>query len=193
LVGPLKNMPYPSQIDRDKIIQHASDMIAAEGVDNLSLHKLAAALGVKAPSLYRYVSNKTDLIRAVNLATLERLFAMMNEAAATSTGTPDEKLLAIFLAYRAFAHAHPRLYLLAYHENDAYRSDEDLLVQMVLPLQTIMAEWVGEIHSLTALRGALALMHGFVLLEINNQLRRGGDLDEAFTDSVNAYLRGWQQ
>ncbi len=65
-------MPYPSQIDRDKIIQQAAAMTATDGVDNLSLHKLAAALGVKAPSLYRYVSNKTELIQAVNLATLAR-------------------------------------------------------------------------------------------------------------------------
>ena len=186
-------MPYPSQIDRDKVIQQASAMIAAEGVDNLSLHKLAAALGVKAPSLYRYVSNKTELICAVNLATLAEMFAMMDEAAAASSGEPEEKLLAIFLSYRAFAHAHPRRYLLVYHENEDYRSDEDLLVQMVLPVQGIMAELTGEERSLSALRGALALVHGFVLLEINNQLRRGGDLDEAFRASVQAYLRGWRE
>ncbi|MBE2219934.1 MAG: TetR/AcrR family transcriptional regulator [Anaerolineae bacterium] len=184
-------MPYPTQIDRDQIIQQAADMIAADGVDNLSLHKLAAALGVKAPSLYRYVNNKTELIQAVNLATLARMFMVMDEAAADSSGLPDAKLLSIFSAYRAFAHANPRLYLLAYHENDAYRSDEDVLVQMVLPLQAIMAEWVGEARSLTALRGALALVHGFALLEINNQLRRGGDLDAAFLAVVQAYLRGW--
>jgi AcrR family transcriptional regulator len=132
------------------------------------------------------------LIQAVNLATLEEMFVMMDEAASASSGEPAEKLLAIFLAYRAFAHANPRRYVLVYHENDAYRSDEDLLVQMVLPIQGIMIDLVGESRSLTALRGALALVHGFVLLEINNQLRRGGDLDEAFRDSVQAYLRGWQ-
>ena len=186
-------MPYPSQIDRDKIIQQAAAMTATDGVDNLSLHILAAVLGVKAPSLYRYVSNKTELIQAVNLATLEEMFAMMDEAASTSSGEPAEKLLAIFLAYRAFAHANPRRYVLVYHENDAYRSDEDLLVKMVLPVQKIMRELTGDEHSLTALRGALALVHGFVLLEINNQLRRGADLDEAFKPSVEAYLRGWRE
>lgn len=185
-------MPYPSQISRDEIIDQAAAMITADGVDNLSMHKLSAALGVKAPSLYRYVGNKTELIRAVNLATLEQMFVMMDEAATASSGEPNEKLLAVFLAYRAFALANPRRYLLAYHENDAYRSDEDLLVQMVLPIQGIMVALTGEVRSLTALRGALALVHGFVLLEINNQLRRGGDLDEAFRDAVQAYLRGWQ-
>lgn len=185
-------MPYPSQIDRDQIIQQASIMIATDGVDSLSLHKLAAALGVKAPSLYRYVNNKTELIRAVNLATLARLFVVMDEAATVSSGAPDEKLLSIFLSYRVFAHANPRLYLLAYHENDAYRSDESVLVQMILPVQAIMVDLVGEERALMALRGALALVHGFALLEINNQLRRGGDLDEAFQESVRAFLRGWK-
>jgi AcrR family transcriptional regulator len=184
-------MPYPSQIDRDQIIQQASAMIAADGVDNLSLHKLAAVLGVKAPSLYRHVNNKTELIRDVNLATLAQLFAVMDEAASASSGTTEAKLVSIFSTYRDFAHANPRLYLLAFHENDAYRSDENVLVQMILPVQGLMADLVGEERSLTALRGALALVHGFALLEINKQLRRGGDLDEAYRESVQAFLRGW--
>jgi hypothetical protein len=47
-------------------------------------------------------------------------------------------------------------------------------------------------QSLAALRGLLALVHGFVMLEMNNQLRRSGSLEEAFTQSAAAYLRGWE-
>ena len=65
-------------------------------------------------------------------------------------------------------------------------------MQMVLPIQAVMAEISGQERSLAALRGALALVHGFVMLELTNQLRRGGSLEEAFTESAAAYLRGWQ-
>jgi hypothetical protein len=54
-----------------------------------------------------------------------------------------------------------------------------------------MAEIAGEAYSLTALRGLLALIHGFVVLEINQQLRRGGNLDAAYQESLAAYLAGW--
>ncbi|MEM8862291.1 MAG: TetR-like C-terminal domain-containing protein [Chloroflexota bacterium] len=49
----------------------------------------------------------------------------------------------------------------------------------------------GEENSLVALRGLLAITHGFVSLEINGQYRRGGDLSQAFEVVVRAYLSGW--
>jgi hypothetical protein len=50
----------------------------------------------------------------------------------------------------------------------------------------------GPKNSLAALRGAMALVHGFVLLELHGQLRRGGDLALDFDTAVHAYLRGWE-
>jgi AcrR family transcriptional regulator len=38
-------------------------------VDNVSLAMLAASFGIKAPSLYRHVKNKAELLQAVNLLT----------------------------------------------------------------------------------------------------------------------------
>jgi AcrR family transcriptional regulator len=188
-------VPYPSQVDKETIVQQAQQMIEDEGLDHLSLSKLAAALGVKAPSLYRHVGNKLGLLRGVNLLTLEKLFAAMDQAQAeTAVDTPEAQLLAILRAYRQFAHANPRAYMLAMaNNNDDLRPDEDLLVQMVLPIQEIMAAITGPAQSLAALRGALALVHGFVMLELTDQLRRGGDLTEAFEQATQAYLRGWQQ
>ena len=55
-----------------------------------------------------------------------------------------------------------------------------------------MAKITGQKQSLPALRGALALVHGFVMLELKDQLQRGGDLTMAFDASVNAYLHGWK-
>ncbi|MEJ2747850.1 MAG: WHG domain-containing protein [Anaerolineae bacterium] len=185
-------MPYPTQINRDQIIQQAAQMVAAEGAEALSLHKLAAALGVKAPSLYRYVGGKADLLQAVNLLTLQELFAAMETAQMAAPTEPIARMQALLAAYRDFALTRPRLYFLAFGDNDAYRPEEDVLLQMVLPIQAVMAEVAGQADSLAALRGALALAHGFVMLELTNQLRRGGSLEEAFTLSAAAYLRGWQ-
>ena len=185
-------MPYPTQINREQIIQQAAQMVAAEGAEALSLHKLAAALGVKAPSLYRHIGGKAELLKVVNLLTLQQLFAAMESAQAAAPTEPVARMMALLAAYRAFAQAQPRLYFLAFGDNDAYRPDEDVLVQMVLPIQAVMAEISGQERSLAALRGALALVHGFVMLELTNQLRRGGSLEDAFTQSAAAYLRGWQ-
>ena len=186
-------MPYPNQISKESIINQASELIEQDGVDTLSLSKLASALGVKAPSLYRHIGNKNQLLQSVNLQTLQNLFTTMGVAIAQTPADPHKQMMALALAYRQFAHAHPQLYTLAYtHKNEGIRPDETVLTQSVLPIQAIMAKISGQQQSLSALRGALALLHGFVMLEINEQLQRGGDLDQAFTQSVGAYLHGWE-
>ena len=187
-------MPYPSQIDPDRIVTMACEIIEEEGIDALSLGKLAAALGVKAPSLYRYFKNKSVLLQAVNLRTLEEMFAAFDEALAAAPAEPAARLRAVAHAFRHFAHAQPRRYVLAMTAEVATtRPDENLLVEMILPIQGFMAELTGDAASLSALRGFLALIHGFAMLEVHQQLQRGGDLDAAFDDSLNAYLAGWQK
>jgi AcrR family transcriptional regulator len=167
-------------------------LIEREGAEQLSLAGVAAALGIKAPSLYRHVASRGALLHAVVMLTLEDLFAAYNAALATAADEPRDRLLAIFRAHRAFAHANPRAYMLAFTtaESEA-ESNERMLEQLVIPIQRLMAELVGEEHSLPALRGGLALIHGFVMLELNNQFRRGGNLDAAFESSISAFLEGW--
>ncbi len=184
-------MPYPGQVDQPQIVEQARGMIEAEGVEALTLHKLAAALGVKAPSLYRHVGNKAELLRAVNAGTIAQLITAMQEAGNQHGGTPQAQLLAILQTFRHFAHSHPQCYLLFFTAQvGETRPDEAWLVEMVLPLQVLMAQISGEAAALSALRGALALAHGFVMLELNQQLQRGGDLGVAYTEAIEAYLRG---
>ncbi len=183
--------PFPGRINREAVIQTAIELIEAEGVEQLSVNVLAERLGVKTPSLYRYVRNKTDLLRAVNEATFSALFAVLYPALETP-GHAQARVMAVAQAYRAFAHQHPVSYGLAYTNTiPELRPDESALEQAALRFQALMAELSGEANSLVALRGLLALIHGFVMLELGGQLRRGGDLSAAFSGSVEAYIRGW--
>lgn len=181
-------MPYPAQISREQIIATAASQIATNGVHTLSLGKVARTLNVSTPSLYRHIANKGELIRAVNLDTLEQLFAKFDEV--DDTLPASDRLFALLNVQRTFAHANPHVYQLAFTTPD-HRPDEALLVKMVLPLQAIMVEVAGKANALAALRGALALVHGFVMLELNDQLRRGGDLSADFQQIIRAYLNGW--
>lgn len=183
-------MPYPAQITRDSIVEKAREMVEAEGADQLSLHKLAAALGVKAPSLYRYFASKTELLRAINLQTAQRIVGAMEQA--SGMGDAHSRLLAMAKACRDFGHRYSMTYRLAFtNANPELRPDDALAEALALPLQRVMAEISGEEHSLAALRGAWALIHGFILFELSGQFRRGGNLDAAFTQSIEAYLNGW--
>jgi AcrR family transcriptional regulator len=185
--------PYPAQTDRESIIETARKLIEQDGIDALSLARLAFELGIKPPSLYRHVRNKTALLQAVIEQTYRRLFESYQVALCSPLVNPDERLQALFHAHRSFAHANPNTYFLAYTATDPeLRTDPGYLEGQAVPIQQIMAQISGEEQSLAALRGALALVHGFVMLELKNQLQRGGDLSAAFDASVKAFLRGWQ-
>ncbi len=184
-------MPYPAQTDRQSIIRMAQMMIERDGVEQLSLAQLAAALNIKAPSLYRHIPSKTSLLQAVNTLTFQQLFQAY-EAALVDVDMPAEvRLHAILRAHRVFAHSHPRSYVLAFTTTvREQRADASMLEQLVLPIQALMADVSSPEKSLAALRGALALVHGFVMLELNDQFQRGGDVGDAFEQAVKAFIVG---
>lgn len=185
-------MPYPAQISREVVLEKALSLLEAEGVEQLSLHRIASELGVKAPSLYRYFSSKGALLKAVNTVTVERLVQVM--LAAVETESPVETALKMIRAYRAFARAHPTAYTLAFGALlEDMRPDPTHIESLVLPLQAVMAKIAGADSALPMLRGAWALVHGFVTLEISQNFRRGGSVEEAFEHSIAAYLHGWQE
>jgi AcrR family transcriptional regulator len=183
--------PYPAQVDRETIINKARELIEADGLDQLSLSSLAAALGIKAPSLYKHVASKTELLRAVNTVTTQRLVGALRAAA--TDDDPEKRFLGIARVYRDFAHTYPNTYALAFaNTQPEIRPDAQQLEQLALPLQAMMVPISGPGESLAALRGVWALIHGFVMLELSGQFQRGGDLSAAFNQAVQANLRGWQ-
>jgi AcrR family transcriptional regulator len=184
--------PYPAQVDRERIVNKAREMIEARGLHQLSLGNLAGALGIKAPSLYKHFASKAELLRAVNTVTVEQLVAAMRAAAQTRSD-PVERIVEIATAYRDFAHLHPAAYSLVFADiQSEFRPDSRYLELLALPLQALMEPIVGPQHALAALRGAWALIHGFVMLELNGQFQHGGDVPAAFLQAVEAYIRGWQ-
>ncbi len=185
-------MPYPSLIDRDRIVETARELLEALGVDAVTLRVVAEALGVKAPSLYRYVKNKNAMLLAINEVTIIELINLLMQAA-DNAAPLTERLVEVALAYRQYAHAHPVCYELAMSSSPEIKPAEDVQVQLVLPLQALFTQLTDETDSLAALRGAFAFLHGWVSLEIGQQLRRGGILSAHFEQSYRAYLAGWQR
>jgi AcrR family transcriptional regulator len=185
-------MPYPAQMDAQKIIDKAWAMLEAQGIENLSLHKLAEALGVKAPSLYRHFGSKNDLLRAINIRGGEQLQEAIRTAVESAPDDPRAKVSALATAYRTFAHANPMVYFLMFNTaSPDIQPEAEMREQLALPLQQLIAQISGEADSLPALRGLWALMHGFATLEINGQFRRGDNLERAFHLAVEHYIAGW--
>ena len=185
--------PYPAQVNREAIVDRARDIIETEGLDRLTLQHLAAALGIQAPSLYRHVGSKNDLLRAVNEITITHPIETVL-AVADPHAPPRERVLHMAHAYREFAQCFPATYGLAFSSNSPdIRPDPAALEAKVLPVEALLGEMAGPNDSLSALRSLLALLHGFVTLELSGQFQRGGDLNDAFSQAVEVFVRGWSK
>jgi TetR/AcrR family tetracycline transcriptional repressor len=61
-------------LDRQRIVTEAVALLDESGLDGVTLRKLAARLGVQAPTLYWHLRNKADLVTALAEAILEAEF-----------------------------------------------------------------------------------------------------------------------
>ncbi|MBL8777100.1 MAG: TetR/AcrR family transcriptional regulator [Acidimicrobiales bacterium] len=94
-------------LTRAAIVEEARRSIIADGLEALSLRRIASALDVTAPALYAYVTDKGDLLRAVaegELAGLIERFERVDE------GDPVARVEAYCRAYIDHARANPELY-----------------------------------------------------------------------------------
>lgn len=64
-------------LDRQQIVTEAIALLDADGLDGVTLRKLAARLGVQQPTLYWHLPNKAALITAIADAILEQRFPKM--------------------------------------------------------------------------------------------------------------------
>lgn len=57
--------PRQTLLSRQRIVEVASALIDAEGLDAVSTRRLAAELGVRGPSLYNHFTSKDEIVEAV--------------------------------------------------------------------------------------------------------------------------------
>ena len=75
-------MAYGKMLSPPDIVKTALQMLEEEGVQGISLRAVATALGVKAPSLYRYFPQKEVLELAVAYEALEAMSVALQRASA---------------------------------------------------------------------------------------------------------------
>jgi AcrR family transcriptional regulator len=170
-----------------QIVEAARRSIMAQGVDSLTQRGVAAAVGVKAPSLYKRFADKAALLSAVRRQALADLEARLR--AAVQDQPPAPAFLRLANVFRAFAMECPDIYRLIF--DPALQGDERTLEMRALaPIEAALAPLVGAGQGASAAHAALSLLHGFVRLEIDGAAPSPGPHDEAFRFAVYALLQG---
>ena len=94
---------------RREIVEAARQILERDGESALTMRRLAADLGMKAPSLYKHFPDKESLELELIIVGFEESAAAFEAALATQ---PRSQIEALGAAYREYARAHPHIYRL---------------------------------------------------------------------------------
>lgn len=180
----MEDMPTPAQTSLAEIVRAGRDVIEAGGLDALTMNRVAASVGVRAPSLYKRLQDRDELVRLVAEDVACELASCLDAAA--TTGDPSTDLRALLAATRDFAHRNAEGYALVYARlPQPARPDREVLARASAAVLRTTAVLAGEEQSLPAARTLVAWLHGFVTMELAGAFRLGGDVDSAFEYGVD--------
>ena len=201
-------MPTPDRTSLDAIIAAGRDILRSDGLPGLTMQAVAQRVGVRAPSLYKRVRGRDDLLRLVVEASLHDLDVRVDaalaagggagdggggvgEAGMPEVGVPDASvrgasvrdagadLIELARTMRAFARENPAEYRLIFAEvPDAAQASA--LERSSAAVLAVAERLAGPRDALPAARTITAWANGFISMELAGAFRLGGDVDEAF-------------
>lgn len=156
-------MAYPKLLSTADILKTAVHMVEHGDADGLSLRSVASALGVKAPSLYRYFPRKEALEVAVAEEILRAMLDDLRTAAAVLN--PDARFRRTVDAYLQFARERFPLYsfVMQNRHPETYGSKTGKAVwNLLLEAASSVS---GQPDDTAAAVAAWSFLHGYATLE----------------------------
>jgi AcrR family transcriptional regulator len=177
-----------SGLNREAVVDAAARLADTEGLERLTLQRLAADLGVQPSSLFNHINGLADLHRQLQLRGLRELGRRVARAA---VGLPDgEAIQAAAIAVRGFAQEHPGLYYASLPT--AAPADPEVEAAAAefaaIFFDVIRHYGFGEAEAVHAVRGFYSLVHGFIALERRDRFNLPIDHNDSFRWLLRLYV-----
>ncbi len=181
-----------------EILDIAEALHESQGLEAVSLRRIAARAGVSATTPYRYFPSKERVLLGLRIRAYGQVRETL-EVAAEGQPDPSTRLRAIASAYIEFALARPRTYALLFRVGDAPEDDPELSAAKAAALGVCEralaeADRAGVIHlgtdALTAAHLFWAAAHGAVSLHLGGQLVMGRSLADVAPTLIATLLAG---
>ena len=160
-----------------QIVTAARELLDEEGLEALSMRRLAERLGIRAPSLYKHFPSKEALESALISEGFQEQGAMFEAALQNS----NEPLTSMAAAYRRYAQRNPGLYRLMYD-----RSLNRALLQPGSEESAVVPVVQAASGDRDLARAAFAFAHGMTVLELNHRFPPDADLQAAWRRGMQA-------
>ncbi|MEV0719296.1 TetR/AcrR family transcriptional regulator [Asanoa sp. NPDC050611] len=172
-------MPTPDRTSLEDIVRAAREILESHGLAGLTMQAVADRVGVRAPSLYKRVRSRNDLVGLVARATVRDLSDRLD--AVVRSADPRADLGELARAFRAFAHARPAGFRLILGWGPETRKlDPDEQLRASASVLRVAADLAGPAHALEAARMITAWANGFISMELGGGFNLGGDIEEAY-------------
>lgn len=191
--------PANSELDdarmRGKLAAGALALFRKQGLEAVTLRRLATQMDVSHTLLYRYFDSKEALFSAVRLASLQALHEQLT-AADDRTSDPLQRIRAMAEALVKFGIEHAREYrfLFSAEQPELARNSELLRLRhtvfdhIVAIAEEAAAQGLIAMEPRTWVHMAWALLHGLLTLNESNQLLEGRSFAELIDAALDVLL-----
>ena len=186
-------MSHRVGLDHATVVEAAAKLVDEEGIEQLSLGRLAERLGVRTPSLYNHVAGLPGLKRDLALFCSRELLDRLLRATIGKSRT--EAIFALADAYRAYARETPGRYALTQQAPDPGDQVLHAVAQQLVDVgRAVLAPYrLSEEEAIHAIRGIRSIVHGFISLEMMGGFRMPVDLDASFHWLINVFITGLER
>ncbi len=183
-------MSHRVGLDQATVVEAAAKLVDEEGIEQLTLGRLAERLGVRTPSLYNHIAGLPGLKHDLALYCLHDLLDLILRA--TVGKSRAEAIFAFANAYRAYAREAPGRYTLTLQSpNPADQEVLSIAQQLVDVIRAVLAPYrLSEEDAIHAIRGLRSLVHGFVSLEGAGGFGMPVDQDASFHWLISLFIVG---
>ena len=185
-----KSAPARRTLDRETVIATAALIADEEGLDKLTLTRVAKTLGVRQPALYRHVGGFDDLIRSLSLLGREILAKRLADSAVGLAG--GDAVAAVGHAWRAVVRDHPGIYAATDRYPCAGDPELEDAVEQVLAVvgQALRSYELNDEDRVHAARTLRSAFHGFSHLESGDGHPLPHNPEDTFTHLVELLCAG---
>ena len=163
-------MPTPDRTSLDEIVAAARELLEQ---DALTMQAVADRVGVQAPSLYKRVRSRDELVRLVAEATLADLAAIEGDVVAVAT------------AFRRIAHERPAAFRLVF---SGVTVSPAAIAAASEPILRAASAVAGPAHALVAARTLTAWANGFISMELSSGFNLDGSVDDAWDYGLSSLV-----
>lgn len=183
-------MAHRAGLDRAAVVEAAAKLVDEEGIEQLSLVRLAERLNIRTPSLYNHVAGLPGLRHELALYCARDLLARLTQA--TIGKSRAEAILALADAYRDYARQYPGRYSFTLEAPTADDSAMAAVAEDILGvIWAVLRPYnLGEENTIHAIRSLRSIVQGFVSLEIAGGFAMPVNLDASFHWLINLFIAG---